>query len=139
MERRIRTYSMLSTFDTFEERFEYLRLNGVVGRETFGFDRYINQQLYTSPRWRSIRDHIILRDGGFDLGIQGCDIAGRLLIHHMNPINIDDIRHNSSLVFEPEYLICTSHRTHNAIHFGTLKNEPGVVLERKPGDTCPWL
>lgn len=135
----IRTYSELSRMASFKERFEYLRLDGAVGTETFGFDRYVNQQFYRSQEWKRIRNEIIVRDNGCDLGIEGFEIYGRIYIHHMNPIMLKDIVHQTDFLLNPEYLICTTHQTHNAIHYGdesllsTL--EP---VERTPHDTCPW-
>lgn len=133
-----RRYSELILLPTFEERFEYLKLNGSVGSTTFGFDRVFNQQFYQSVEWKRIRDKIIVRDCGRDLGIQGREIYGRILIHHMNPITITDIREATAYLLNPEFLICVSHDTHNAIHYGDanlLLTEP---VERKPNDTCPW-
>lgn len=134
----IKTYSELSRLKTFEERYQYLRLNGSVGRETFGFDRYLNQVLYRSKKWKSIRNRVIIRDNGCDLGIEGREINGRILIHHMNPISLDDIVNESDLLLDPEYLICTVHSTHNAIHYG---DENLLILDpivRSKNDTCPW-
>ena len=133
----IRTYSELITIPTFLARYEYLKLDGQVGKETFGFDRYLNQQFYHSDEWRSIRDFIITRDLGCDLGLEGYEIHGRIYIHHMNPITVKDIRDYTDYLIDPEYLICTTHNTHNAIHYGdsSLIAEP---VERTPFDTCPW-
>ena len=134
----VRTYSELSELKTFQERFRYLQLGGLVGEETFGFDRYINQKFYMSKEWKSIRDAIIVRDCGCDLGVEGYEIHGRLYIHHMNPIAVNDIVDQTEFLLNPEYLICTSFNTHNAIHYGDetlLITEP---VERKPNDTCPW-
>lgn len=134
----IKCYSELVRLPTFKERYEYLRLNGVVGKETFGFDRYMNQFFYRSPEWKRIRDLVITRDNGCDLGIPGREIFGRILIHHMNPIEPEDIRGHSELILDPEYLITTIHDTHLAIHYGDehqLLQEPVV---RRPNDTCPW-
>lgn len=134
----IKTYSELSRLKTFEERYQYLRLNGSVGRETFGFDRYLNQVFYRSKKWKSIRNRVIIRDNGCDLGIEGREIDGRILIHHMNPISLDDIVNESDLLLDPEYLICTVHSTHNAIHYG---DENLLILDpivRSKNDTCPW-
>lgn len=136
--RIIRTYSELITLPTFEERFEYLKLDGKVGAETFGFDRYLNQVFYKTPEWLSTRDEIIVRDNGCDLGIQGREIFGRILIHHINPITIEDIENRSWKLFDPENLICTVKNTHDAIHFSDdslLVKDP---IERKRNDTCPW-
>lgn len=134
----IRTYSELSKLPTFRERYEYLRLQGVVGEETFGFDRYMNQFFYRSPEWRRIRDLVITRDGGCDLGIPGRDIFDRIIIHHMNPISPRDIRDRSDFLLNPEYLIVTTHRTHQAIHYG----DEGLLVQdeivRFKNDMCPW-
>lgn len=134
----IRTYSELITLPTFEERYAYLRINGKVGEETFGFDRYLNQQFYKSKEWRSIRDRVITRDNGCDLGIEGREIHGRVLIHHMNPITVDDILRRSDFLLNPEYLICVDKITHAAIHYSDdnlLIKDP---IERRKNDTCPW-
>lgn len=134
----IRTYSELILLPTYEERFDYLKLDGLVGKETFGFDRYLNQIFYRSPEWKSIRDHVIIRDNGCDLGIDGREIFGRILIHHMNPISKEDIVNRSDFLLNPEYLICVSKLTHDAIHYGDedlLVKDPIV---RRPNDTCPW-
>lgn len=134
----IRTYTELSKLQTFEERYRYLQLGGTVGKETFGFDRYLNQNFYRSREWKHIRDQIIIRDGGCDLGIEGREIYGRIYIHHMNPIVIKDIETASEFLLDPEYLICVTHDTHNAIHYGDedlLVTDP---IERSPNDTCPW-
>lgn len=135
----IRTYRELIALPTFEERFGYLKLNGTVGEDTFGFDRYINQQFYNSQEWRKLRDEIIVRDNGCDLGLTGYDIGGRILIHHMNPVTVRDIQERSQYLMNPEYLICVSHDTHNAIHYGDenqLRNK--LPIERTKNDTCPW-
>lgn len=134
----IKTYSELSQLKTFEERFEYLRLNGVVGQETFGFDRFINQEFYKSSEWKSIRDLVILRDNGCDLGIEGYDIYGKIFIHHMNPILPKDIKTNSDLLLDPEYLIATTLNTHNAIHYGDEELLIKIPPERCKNDTCLW-
>ena len=134
----IRTYSELIQLPTFEERFDYLRLNGVVGKDTFGFDRYLNQQFYRSSEWKRIRDQVILRDNGCDLGVEGYEIRGRILIHHINPISVEDIHTMSDLLMNPEYLICVSHRTHNAIHYGDESLIITAPIERTQNDTCPW-
>lgn len=134
----IRTYSELSKLNTFEERYQYLRLNGSVGEETFGFDRYLNQMLYRSQRWKRIRDKIIIRDNGCDLGIEGREIHGRIIIHHMNPIFVSDIEKESEFLLNPEYLIATTHNTHNAIHYGDENLLIKAPIERTKNDTCPW-
>lgn len=134
----IRTYSELITLQTFEERFKYLQLNGQVGKDTFGFDRYINQNFYRSLEWKRVRDKVILRDNGCDLGVEGYEIHGRILIHHMNPITIRDIESMSEYLLNPEYLISTVHNTHNAIHYGDESLLITVPIERTKNDTCPW-
>ena len=134
----IRTYTELITLPTFEERFRYLKLNGRVGEETFGFDRYLNQVFYNSAEWKRLRNHIIVRDHGCDLGIEGREISGMILIHHMNPIRMEDILNRSEFLLNPEYLISTIKNTHDAIHYGDeslLFQEPIV---RSKYDTCPW-
>jgi len=135
---KIRCYSELVYLQTFDERFEYLKLSGGVGRSTFGFDRYINQNFYASSFWQDAKREVIIRDDGCDLGIHGYEIYHRLLVHHMNPMTIDDILHNESWIADPEYLILTSHNTHNGIHFGVNKSLPKVVMKRRQGDTNLW-
>ncbi len=134
----IRTYEELISFSTFEDRLEYLQLDGFVGAETFGYERYLNQVFYKSREWRTIREKIILRDNGCDLGVDGYEIYGRILIHHMNPITAEDIRNRSDLLLDPNYLICVSHNTHNAITYGNKNCILKPVIERKKFDTCPW-
>lgn len=134
----IRTYSQLMLLPTFEERFEYLRLNGEVGADTFGFDRYLNQILYKSREWKAVRDEVIIRDNGCDLGVEGYEIRGRILIHHMNPISVDDIKNRTDLLLNPEYLITTVHATHNAIHYGDMNQLTRGPVIRTANDTCPW-
>ena len=134
----IRTYSELITLPTFRERYEYLKLNGRVGEETFGFDRYLNQAFYKSEEWRAVRDYVIIRDNGCDLGMEGHEIFGRILIHHMNPISKRDILDRSDLLLNPEYLICTIKNTHDAIHFGDENLLIVAPIERRKNDTCPW-
>lgn len=135
----IKSYSELSQLETFEERFEYLRLDGVVGKDTFGFDRIFNQKFYQSEEWKQVRDFVIVRDNGCDLGIEGHEIFGnRIIIHHMNPISIDDIKHSTRNLLDPEYLITTIHRTHNAIHYGDEDQLIKAPIERVRNDTCPW-
>lgn len=137
--RTIRTYSELIKLPTFEDRYEYLKLNGKIGEETFGFDRYINQQLYQrSQKWKSVRDKVIIRDNGCDLSMEGYEIWGKIIIHHMNPITIEDIERESDFVFNPEYLISTSLNTHNAIHYGDENLLIKAPIERTKYDTCPW-
>lgn len=139
----IRTYTELITLPTFIERFRYLRLGGAVGQETFGFDRYLNQLFYKSDEWLALRDHVILRDTGYgdyckDLGIEGRDIHGRILVHHMNPITKEDILKRSKYLLDPEYLICTIDSTHRAIHYGDENLLVQDPIERTMYDTCPW-
>ena len=134
----LRTYSELITLPTFKERFDYLRLDGRVGLETFGHDRYLNQILYNSPEWRNLRSRIVTRDCGRDLACEGYDIYGQVLVHHINPITVKDILDRNPMVFDPENLITTVHNTHNAIHYGDeslLITEPII---RYKDDTCPW-
>lgn len=134
----IRTYSELSMLPTFEERFQYLQLKGAVGEETFGFDRFINQQFYRSPEWKRIRDIVILRDNGCDLGIEGYEIRERILIHHMNTVSVRDLEARSEFLLNPEYLITTTHNTHNAIHYGDEELLITAPKARVLNDTCPW-
>lgn len=136
----IRTYTELIQLPTFEERYRYLRLGGRVGEDTFGFDRYLNQLFYTSDEWRAIRDEVIIRDNGCDLGIPGRDIPEGIpiLIHHMNPIAVRDILDRSEYLLNPEYLICTMKRTHDAIHYGNEHSLLTIPPERSKYDTCPW-
>lgn len=133
-----RTYSELITFDSYEDRFNYLRLDGLIGETTFGFDRYLNQIFYKSPEWKRTRDIIIVRDKGCDLGVEGYEIRGKILIHHINPITLEDIRNRSYKLFDPENLITTVMMTHNAIHYGDDSLLVKAPVERKPNDTCPW-
>lgn len=134
----IRTYSELIQLKTFEERFEYLKLDGIVGRETFGFDRYLNQMFYTSIEWKKFRRDIILRDNGCDLAIPGLDIVGKIFIHHLNPITKEDILNRTEYLMNPESVICSSKLTHDAIHYGDSDLLPKGPVERKRNDTCPW-
>lgn len=134
-----RTYTELSKLKTFEERFEYLRLDGQVGKETFGFDRIFNQKFYRSVEWRRTRDQVIIRDFGCDLGVPGHEIYGqRILIHHMNPISLEDLERRSEILMNPEYLITTIHNTHQAIHYGDEDLLIKLPRERTKNDTCPW-
>lgn len=134
----IRCYSELIEIPTFEERFRYLQLKGSVGTDTFGFDRYMNQAFYQSKEWKRVRDFVILRDNGCDLGVDGYTIYGKILIHHMNPITAKDIATVSDYLMNPEYLICVTHTTHNAIHYGDESLIPKGPIIRTPNDTCPW-
>lgn len=135
----IRTYTELSKLKTFEERFEYLRLDGQVGKETFGFDRIFNQTFYRSVEWRRVRDQVIIRDCGCDLGVPGHEIYGqRILIHHMNPISLEDLERRSEILMNPEYLITMIHNTHQAVHYGDADLLIKLPRERTKNDTCPW-
>lgn len=126
------------SYDSFEDRFNYLRIRGSVGSTTFGFERYLNQKFYTSREWRQVRQHVIARDGALDLGIEDREIFDKIIIHHMNPMVVDDIvRHNEDIL-DPEFLITTCHETHNAIHYGDLSTLPSGLITRTPGDTIPW-
>lgn len=134
----IKCYSELIKMDSFDERFEYLNLSGVPFEETFGYDRYINQKFYVSAEWRRIRNSIILRDNGLDLGVEGYPIGGKIYIHHMNPIDKRDILDVADILVDPEYLISCSYNTHKAIHYGTIDMARTIVNNRRPNDTCPW-
>lgn len=135
----IKTYSELILRDTFLGRFRYAVLGGDIGVATFGYDRPMNQSFYASREWKAIRDHVIIRDGGCDLGIPGFEIHDRVLVHHMNPIAKDDLVHFNEDILDPEYLICVSTKTHNAIHFGDERQLPSnEIVERRPGDTTLW-
>lgn len=135
----IKTYSELILLPTFEERFEYLRLGGRVGEDTFGFDRYLNQMFYQrSQEWKRIRDHVIVRDNGCDLGVLGHEIYGKILVHHINPLMVSDIVHSTDNLLDPEFLISTSLATHNAIHYGDISKLAIAPIERSKNDTCPW-
>lgn len=136
---KVRCYSDLLQLNTFEERLRYLSLSGEVGSDTFGFDRYLNQNFYKSKEWKKVRNDVIVRDGACDLGVEGHDIYDTVYIHHMNPITKGDIEESTEFLLNPEYLICVSMQTHNAIHYGKdLSTNKYTVVERKPGDTCPW-
>lgn len=135
---RNRTYSELITLPTFEERYRYLQLKGSIGEETFGFDRYINQKFYNSQEWKNTRDYIIVRDQGCDLGIEGYEIHGRIYIHHMNPVLLKDMMYRTEYLTNPEYLITTTHSTHNAIHYGDENLLIKTPIARSKNDTCPW-
>ena len=134
----IRRYSDLRRLETIDERYDYLRLRGSVGKETWGWDRYFNQRFYRSAEWKRVRNIVILRDNGCDLGVSGFEIHDKILIHHMNPIWIDDLKHGNPDVLDPEFLICTSERTHQAIHYGDRSLLPQVPQARRPGDTNLW-
>lgn len=136
---RIRTYSELRSLNSFEDRFNYLKLNGEVGKDTFGFDRHINQMFYKSKEWKDVRNKVILRDNGCDLGIPDHEIYESVYIHHINPITVNDIDEVTEYLLNPEYLITCSFRTHNAIHYGTNENTVSTkYVERRPNDTCLW-
>jgi hypothetical protein len=135
---RTRTYSELRRFSTFDDRFDYLKLAGEVGKATFGFDRWINQKFYRSREWYQVRDHVVVRDNGCDLGILGYEIRSQLLVHHMNPITSEDLERGEEWVLDPEFLITTTHRTHNAIHYGDSSQLIKLPVERRPGDTKLW-
>ena len=134
----LRSYSELSRLRTFDERFRYLLLAGSVGVETFGFDRYINQRFYRSEEWKHVRNIVIARDNGCDLGIEGRDINGRVYVHHMNPMNLEQINDHMDLILDPEYLVCVTFATHNAIHYGDESYITLAPVERQPNDMCPW-
>lgn len=138
MRMNTKTYSELIAISSFEERFEYLRLKGSVGKDTFGYDRYLNQILYNSPEWKKLRDRVIIRDCGCDLACEGYEIYGRILIHHLNPITVDDVLDRSRKVFDPDNLICVTHNTHNAIHYGDASMLLTGPIVRTKNDTCPW-
>lgn len=138
LSRRIRSYSELIRYSSFEDRYEYLRLRSSVGEVTFGFDRWINQNFYRSSEWKRVRDIVIVRDLGMDLGVTGHDIFEKIIIHHMNPIRLEDLDDSDPDILDPEYLITTCHNTHNAIHYGDATLLPQPVVERRPGDTKLW-
>lgn len=138
MKSMIKTYSDLKRLDTFDERLRYLKLDGTVGSETFGFERYLNQAFYRSDEWKQIRNQIIIRDKGCDLGIDGCEMYGNIIVHHINPIITDDIINQTDLLLNPEYLISTTLQTHNAIHYGNVNLVTDLLNERSKNDMCPW-
>ena len=139
IDNHIRSHTELITIPTHQERFQYLKLSGKVGADTFGFDRQLNQMLYQrSPRWRKSRDEVIIRDNGCDLGVEGYEIFGKIIVHHINPITIDDVLNDRDCIYDPEFLICTTHITHNAIHYGDENLLMKSPIDRKPNDTCPW-
>lgn len=134
----MKSYTGLIQLHTFEDRFSYLNLTGRVGEGTFGYNRIFNQQFYHSSEWRRVRNGIILRDNGCDLGVPGYEIHGRIYIHHIVPITLEDIQNGEELLFDPNNLICVSKQTHDAIHYGSANTLPKIPIERTPGDTCPW-
>lgn len=137
--RTTKCYSELQNLKTYDERFRYLQIGGHIGIESFGYDRYLNQAFYKSPDWKRIRDKVIIRDNGCDLSMEGYPIQGRVIIHHMNAITIDDVLDLNPNIFNPEYLICVSHQTHNALHYGDeTYPDRFKVIERRPNDTIPW-
>ena len=135
---RIRRYSEMIRFETFEERFEYLKLGGEVGASTFGFDRHINQAFYRSRQWKTVRRDVIVRDNGCDLGVRGHEINGAVMVHHLNPMEVEDIVHGDAWILDPEFLVCVTHDTHNAIHYGDARLLPKEFVPRRPGDTKLW-
>lgn len=138
MTSRIRTYSELVKFATFEERFRYLALRGGVADPTFGYDRWVNQTFYASREWKLVRRDVIARDLGCDLGVEGYEIHGRVVVHHMNPMVLEDFSEGNRSIMDPEFLITTTHETHNAIHYGDERQLPRPPVDRKPGDTKLW-
>ena len=134
----VKTYQELCLLDTFEERYRYLSLKGFVGADTFGHDRYLNQRFYTSREWKQVRAQVIVRDNGCDLGIQGREIFDKVIIHHLNPMSVEDVALSDESIFDLNNLITTCHRTHNAIHYGDESFLPSPLLERRPGDTKLW-
>lgn len=134
----IKTYSELITLPTFLARFNYLKIGGSVGQETFGHERYLNQILYNSYEWRRFRRDIILRDEGLDLAFDGFEIHGKIIVHHINPITVDDVLKRNPMIFDPENVVCVSFDTHNAIHYGDVELLSIAPVERRPFDTCPW-
>lgn len=135
----MRTYSELIKLKTFDERLNYLKCNGKIGIETFGHGRYLNQEFYSSREWKLAKTRVIARDLGCDMGLEGYDIYGQIIVHHMNPLTIDDFENGSDQLFNPEYLVCVCRKTHDAIHYGSKITDPLMPLvERKPNDTCPW-
>lgn len=135
----VKRYSEMVSLPTYEERFKYAKLEGQVGADTFGFDRYLNQQFYRSKEWKNLRDKIIVRDGACDLGVPGREIKGKIYIHHLNPLSKDDISESTERLFDPDNLVCVSQDTHNAIHYGDESYlDRNKLIDRTPGDTCPW-
>lgn len=133
-----RCYSELIRLPTLEERFEYLKLNGQVGEELFGYARYLNQEFYHGNLWYDVREQVIIRDGGYDLGVPGWKIVGYIYVHHMNPVTLEQLKNNDPILLDPEYLICCSYNTHQAITWGNQELLPKPLTVRRPGDTCPW-
>jgi hypothetical protein len=138
MSTRNKSYSELIELPTFEERFKYLSIRGIVGCETFGFNRWVNQRFYTSTAWRRLRRDIVVRDSSCDLGILDREIHSRLIVHHINPLTQEDIEYGTRMALDPDNLICTTHDTHNAIHYGDANLLASPYKERRPGDTKLW-
>ena len=138
MRETFRCYTELIKLKTLEERFQYLRLNGMIGEELFGYARYLNQEFYHGSEWRNVRDQVIIRDGGYDLGVPGWKIVGNIYVHHMNPITKDQLLGNDPIMLDPEYLISCSYNTHQAITWGQAELLPQPLIVRRPNDTCPW-
>jgi len=135
---KTRSFKELQKIKSFYDRYEYLRIKSIVGERTFGFDRQVNQILYSSKRWKRIRDQVIIRDDGCDLGCPGFEIQGRILIHHMNPITLEEVEDDDPAIYDLNFLICTSNNTHLAIHYGDRSLLPSIPIIRTPGDTTPW-
>ena len=138
LEREVLTYTELCRFETLEERFEYLRLNGEVGEELFGYARYLNQEFYHGSRWREAKNRVVIRDRGCDLGVPGWKIQGSIYVHHMNPITLEMLKEDDPIMYDPENLISCSYRTHQAITLGSEALLPTPIIVRRPNDTCPW-
>lgn len=134
----MRTYTELIQFPDFEDRFAYLKLDGRIADDTFGWDRWINQRFYHTSEWKRVRDQVIVRDSGYDLASRGHEISGQILIHHMNPIRLEDLMERPDYVLDPEFLVCVSKATHNAIHYGNIDLLPSPMIQRSRNDTCPW-
>ena len=134
----MRTYTELSQLYSLEDRFEYLRLNGEVGEELFGYARYLNQEFYHGAKWRDARSKVIIRDRGYDLGVEGWKIVGNIYVHHMNPVTLQQLKDNDPILWDPENLICCSYDTHQAVTWGDPKLLPQPIIVRRPNDTCPW-
>lgn len=138
LEREVRTYTELCMLGTLKDRFEYLRLNGEVGEELFGYARYLNQEFYHGAKWRDVRSQVIVRDKGYDLGLPGWKIVGNIYIHHMNPITLEQLKNNDPIMYDPENLISCSYKTHQAITLGSEDLLPQPIIVRSKYDTCPW-
>ena len=134
----LRNYTDLCSFTTLEDRFQYLRLNGEVGEELFGYARYLNQEFYHGRKWRDARNEVVIRDGGYELGVPGWQIAGHIYVHHMNPVTLEQLKRDDPILYDPEYLISCSYDTHQAITWGDAKLLPQPIIVRRPNDTCPW-